>query len=112
MSKHTTDALQRALLGLKSNPLQSLLLSVFRERTKAQRPRDVRQAFERRFCRPSDTDPRAMHAVDGHLFAAADGFELVELSPLAPLGVCTAVGPCDPMKIVATVRRLWPAGRI
>ncbi len=47
-----------------------------------------------------------MHEADGHLLEASRGFELLELSPLAPLGVCSAVGPCDPMKIVATVRNL------
>ena len=101
-----SDELERKLTAMKGNALQSLLLAVFRARTNAQRPRDVRRAFERRFCRPSDADVRSMHKVDGHLFEAAEDFELLELSPLAPLGVCTAVGPCDPLKIVATVRNL------
>ena len=106
MTENESDQLQRTLVNMRSSDLQTLLLSVFRERTNSQRPRDVRQAFERRFCLPSDTDPKLMHEVDGCLFDASTEFELIELSPLAPLGVCTAVGPCDPMKIVATIRNL------
>ena len=34
---------------------------------------------------------RALLEVDGHLFAAAAAFEAIELSPLAPLGVCSSI---------------------
>ena len=75
-------------------------------RSARQRPVDVRKAHERRFCAPSDADPRALLRVDAELFAAASDFTLLELSPVAPLGVCAAVAPCDPLKSMATVRHL------
>jgi hypothetical protein len=39
-----------------------------------------------------------------HLLAAAAGFEALELSPLAPLGSCSAIALASQNKIVSTVR--------
>lgn len=42
--------------------------------------------------------------LDTHLLAAAAAFESVELSPVAPLGVCSAIGLASQNKIVSTIR--------
>jgi hypothetical protein len=48
-----------------------------------------------------------MLRVDAALFdAVGEGVELLELGPVAPLGCCSAVAPCDPLKIIPTVRNL------
>src|SRR6185436_12731596 len=38
------------------------------------------------------------------LLAAAEAFEAIELSPLAPLGACSVVGPTSQNKIVSALR--------
>ncbi len=101
------DATVSKLVAARAGDLQSVMLDVMRERTLAQRPRDVARAFSRRFCVPGRVDPRLMLRVDGALFdALGDGFELLELGPVAPLGCCSVVAPCDPGKVLATVRNL------
>src|SRR5262249_36811548 len=49
-------------------------------------------------------DQRVLHEVEGHLLAAAEAFEAVELSPVAPLGVCSAVALASQNKILSTAR--------
>lgn len=96
------------LTNAKASDLTALLLEVMRRRALAQRPRDLLQAHERRFCRVSDLDPRLFNRIDALLLrAASEGqFDVLELSPVAPLGSCSAVAPCDPKKIVAATRQL------
>jgi hypothetical protein len=57
-----------------------------------------------RFVQPCYVDQRSLHEVEGHLLAAARAFEAVELSPLAPLGVCSSVALTSQNKIVSTAR--------
>jgi hypothetical protein len=42
--------------------------------------------------------------VDGHLLAAAAGFEAVELSPVAPLGCCSVVAPTAQDRVLSALR--------
>ncbi|MEO8017298.1 MAG: hypothetical protein ABI769_05765 [Pseudomonadota bacterium] len=56
------------------------------------------------FCRPAAADPRAALAVDAALFAAAEGFEAVELSPIAPLGTCSTVALTDQNRVLSALR--------
>jgi hypothetical protein len=57
-----------------------------------------------RFVRPCAVDQRVLLEVDEHLFAAAADFEAIELSPVAPLGVCASVALASQNKIVSTAR--------
>jgi hypothetical protein len=57
-----------------------------------------------RFVQPCQLDQRALLELDLHLFAAAAEFEAVELSPVAPLGVCASIALASQNKIVSTVR--------
>lgn len=106
MPRRPDPQLVDRLCRQRNGDLQTLMIEVMRIRATRQKPRDVRRAHERRFCPPSDVDARALHRVDTALFAAASDFTLLELSPVAPLGVCAAVAPCDPRKSMATVRNL------
>lgn len=91
--------------GLAASELWSLLLGVAEQRA-AQRsaPLVLKQWEKDRFVCPAYIDQRTLNELDSHLFAAAADFEALELSPLAPLGSCSAVGLTSQNKIVSTVR--------
>ena len=86
--------------------LTSLLLEVFRRRAGERSPRDLLADHTgNRFCRPSVVDARALAEWDRVAFAALPReFELLELSPLAPLGACSVVASVSQHKVVSTAR--------
>jgi hypothetical protein len=91
--------------GLAASDLWSLLLGVMEQRAAQRTPASVKQQWERdRFVSPAYIDQRTLNALDGHLLAAASEFEALELSPLAPLGACSAIGLASQNKIVSTAR--------
>jgi hypothetical protein len=58
-----------------------------------------------RFVQPSTADPRELIKVQALLWdRLPDRFAGVELSPLAPLGTCSAVATVDQNKVVSTIR--------
>jgi hypothetical protein len=90
---------------LPGSELQSLLLEVMRERAQARTPHDVLAQYRRdRFVRPAATDQRESVAIDAHLLAAADGFDAIELSPVAPLGTCSSVALTDQHRVLSALR--------
>ena len=85
--------------------LQSLLLEVMRRRAAARTPHEVLAQYRRdRFVRPAAIDQRTLIAIDGHLLAAADSFEAIELSPVTPLGTSSTMGPTDQHKVLSALR--------
>jgi hypothetical protein len=91
--------------GLPSSEVWSLLLDVVEARAGGRTVASLHEQWKKdRFVQPSPVDQRVLHEIDGHLLAAAALFEAVELSPVAPLGVCSAVGLASQNKIVSTVR--------
>jgi hypothetical protein len=85
--------------------LWSLLLEVLGRRAAQRTPSELLQQWERDiFTAPSTIDQRTLHALDGHLLAAAAAFEAIELSPLAPLGVCSVIGLGSQNRIVSALR--------
>ena len=86
--------------------LTSLLLEVYRRRAAARAPRDLlADHTANRFCRPSVVDARALAEWDRVAFAALPrDFDVVELSPLAPLGACSVVASVSQHKVVSTAR--------
>jgi hypothetical protein len=98
-------AFERLATGLPGSELQSVLLEVMQRRAKTRAPADVVAQFQRDgFCRPAGVDQRESVAIDGHLLAAADGFEAIELSPVAPLGACSAVALTDQNRVLSALR--------
>ncbi|WP_431905202.1 hypothetical protein [Micromonospora carbonacea] len=100
------DDVRETLATLPAADLTTLLLSLARTRAARVRPAEVlRRWREDRFVSPADTDPRASAAVQALLWellpAEVAG---VELSPVAPLGTCTAVGPGSQDRIVTAIR--------
>lgn len=91
--------------GLPGSRLWSVLLGVLEARGSSRTVSGLREQWEQdRFVQPFSVDQRSLHEVDGHLLAAAAEFEAVELSPLAPLGVCSAVALTSQNNIVSTAR--------
>lgn len=100
------DGTGEALGELSATDLQTLLLSVARTRATRVGPPDLlRRWREDRFVRPASCDPRALAAVEARMWqllpAEVDG---VELSPVVPVGTCSALGPVSQNRIVTTVR--------
>lgn len=101
------DATLRQALtqGLPPNELWSLLLNVLETRAARRTPAMVRQQWEHdRFVQPAAIDQRTLNHLDSHLLAATSQFEALELSPVAPLGSCSAVALTSQNRIVSTAR--------
>jgi hypothetical protein len=90
---------------LPASEVWSLLLEVMERRAKQRSPADLARQWERDpFTQPAAVDQRTLNALDGHLLAAAAAFDAIELSPLAPLGSCSAMAPGSQNRIVSALR--------
>jgi len=91
--------------GLSGSELQSLLLEVMQARAEARGAKELVAQYGRDpFCTPASVDQRSMLAIDQHLLAAAERFEAVELSPVAPMGCCSVVGPTHQHRVLSALR--------
>lgn len=98
-------AFERLAAELPGTELQSVLLEVMRRRAGARAPADVLAQYQRDgFCRPAAIDQRVSVALDGHLLAAAEGFDAIELSPVAPLAACSALAPTSQNRVLSALR--------
>jgi hypothetical protein len=90
---------------LSASNLWSLLLEVMSARAGERTASDLTRQWERdRFTEPAFVDQRTLNALDGHLLAAAEKFEALELSPLAPLGSSSVVGLTSQNRVVSALR--------
>lgn len=100
--------LVEALVGLDPTDLQSVLIEVHRQVAgRLDPPAVLRRYTDSRFVRPADLDPRELSAL--RLLAWSllpEGYEPVELSPLCPLGTCSAIATVDQNKAVAGDRNV------
>ena len=105
-----TRLIEPALLAklaeeLPATALWSVLLDVVARRAQQRAVSSLaRQWRDDRFVVPCAVDQRTLLELDCELFAAAQRFEAVELSPLAPLGSSSAVALTSQNRVVATVR--------
>ena len=97
------DALEQRL---SPADLQTLLLDVSRRRAAAVSPaRLMRRWQQDRYVRLAGSDPRRVWAVEARLWELLPRtFAGVDLSPVAPLGVCSALGPVSQDRVISTVR--------
>src|SRR3954462_1771185 len=99
-------AFEQLAAQLPGSTLQSVLLEVMSRRAAARSPAEVLSQFARDgFCRPAAVDQRTSVAIDGHLLAAADGFEAIELSPVAPLAACSSVALTAQHRVLSALRQ-------
>jgi hypothetical protein len=90
---------------LAGSELQSVLLDVMQRRAGGRSPSDVLTQYQRDgYCSPASVDLRTSLAVDSHLLAAAEEFEAIELSPVAPLGACSAVARTSQNRVLSALR--------
>jgi hypothetical protein len=103
MPAGSREALTR---DLPPTDLQTLLIAVARARAERVTPADVMRRWQQdRFVRPAASDPRRVAAVEARLWQLLPAeFAGIELSPVVPLGTCTAVAPVSENRIVATIR--------
>jgi hypothetical protein len=91
--------------GLAPSAVWSLLLDVLARRAEARAPAELLRQWQRdAFTRIAPVDQRTLVSLDATLLAAAEAFEAVELSPLAPLGACSAVGLGSQDRVVSALR--------
>jgi len=90
---------------LPASRLWSLLLDIIEARAAARTPGALMEQRERdRFVQPAATDQRTFHEIDRYLLAAASGFEAIELSPIAPLGVCSLLARTSQNRVLSALR--------
>jgi hypothetical protein len=90
---------------LPASQLWSLWLEVAAGRAARRQPAELGAQWERdRFVQPAPVDQRSLVEVDRHLLAAAAAFESIELSPVAPLGVCSIMGHASQNKVLSALR--------
>jgi hypothetical protein len=81
------------------------LLDVAEARATGRRPTELVEQWNRdRFVQPATVDQRSLVEVDRHLLGAASAFESIELSPVAPLGVCAIMGHASQNKVLSALR--------
>ena len=91
--------------GMPASEVWSLLLGAMRERAEHRTAGELVQQWQRdRFVQLSYIDQRTLLELDSHLLAAAQDFEAVELSPLAPLGSCSSVALTTQNRVVSALR--------
>ncbi|HEY7288450.1 MAG TPA: hypothetical protein VH583_01345 [Vicinamibacterales bacterium] len=98
----TYDLLARSL---PASRLWSLLLEILDARAKARPISALTTQWDAdRFVLPSSVDQRTLGEIDRHLLAAAEAFESIELSPVAPLGVSSAMGRSSQNRVLSALR--------
>lgn len=99
------DAFAALASEMPATSLWSLLLTVLERRAKSRSlPELLRQWEQDDFTAPAPIDQRTLMRVDRRLLEAAADFEAIELSPLTPLGTCSAMALASQNKIVSALR--------
>jgi hypothetical protein len=91
---------------LSPTDLQSLLLEVYRQRASRIEPADVLSNYQKnRFVQPSKVTATCLFQWKWIALAnLPPEFQLIEISPVCPLGTCSSVAPVDQNWCVATSR--------
>jgi hypothetical protein len=93
--------------NLSNSEMNSLLLELFRRKTNRLTPAKIfRQFRQNRFSIPSEIDPIEYKKceIEWLINARESGYKAVQLSPMAPLGSCSAVAFVDQNNIVSALR--------
>lgn len=99
------DVLSGLARRLSGSDLQSLWLHVLRERSAVRTPAELMAQYERStMVQPAAADARALCELERLAFAAAAGFEAVDLAPVAPLGLNRVLGEIDQNNCLGAAR--------
>lgn len=97
----------RAALIVDGSPSETRgeLLRLLREQASRRRPADLLAQFRRdAHVMPSRLDQRLVNTLDRLALDAADGFDALALSPVAPLGTNSVVAPTSQDRTLSTTR--------
>jgi len=89
--------------------LNTLLLDVYTELTESYEPSQLLTRYEQNnFVKPSSISPIAKNKLELKLLTLAEenGIEIVQLSPAALLGSCSAIGTVSQNKVISAIRGL------
>ncbi|WP_321470633.1 hypothetical protein [uncultured Paludibaculum sp.] len=90
---------------LPPSDLRSLLMEAYRERASTiQPPATLAHTDRDPLMTPSAVDARSLMAFDLAAFAAARGFDAVDLSPVCPLGASFSLGGTNQDHLLTTIR--------
>jgi hypothetical protein len=91
---------------LSLSEIQSLLLKIIESKVKIKSPDDILNEYQsNRFVQPSDISPITRRILDLSVFALLPvDFELVDLSPVTPLGTSSVLTTVHQNNIVSTIR--------
>jgi hypothetical protein len=95
------------LARLSGTELNSLLLEVFNQQAGTITAPDLLKQYQlNRFVKPSDLPVLELRRLELDILEiiATQSFQLLELSPVAALGSCSAVAPADQKKIISALR--------
>lgn len=93
--------------GKSGSELNTLLLEVFRLRNANRSPGELLRSYkENRFVKPATVDPIALKQLELELLKISQSHKYtpIQLSPVAPLGSCSVVGPTDQNKVISALR--------
>lgn len=94
-----------SLLASSPSEATPFLLGLARAQAARRRPADLAAQWARdSFVAASPLDQRTVHALDGIALEAARAFEAIQLSPVAPLGVCSALAPTSQDRTLSASR--------
>jgi hypothetical protein len=92
-------------LNAAASESRAWFLEWARRQAARKRPAELLQQYERDgFVAPGLLDLRLAHQLDGIALGAAAEYEALLLSPLAPLGACSAIAPTSQDRTVSTTR--------
>jgi hypothetical protein len=88
--------------------LQSLLLKIFELKIRKKEVNDILSEYQsNRFVKPSDINPVTHRKLELAVFSLLpEGFELLDLSPLTPLGTSSVITTVHQNNIISTIRNL------
>lgn len=92
--------------GLDPSDLNTLLLGVSRARASTVTPGRLMKRWRHdRYVQPATSDPRRVSRVEARLWELLpDEFTAIDLSPLTPLGTCSAVAHLSQDRVISTNR--------
>ncbi len=93
---------------LSPSELQSLLLEVYAARIQDGSVRDLFRKYKKnRFVQPSTLSPLQFHQIQDIIISSLpEDFELIQLSPVIPLGTVSLLAPIHQNKVLSTIRNL------
>jgi hypothetical protein len=91
---------------LSLSEIQSLFLKIVESKVKTKNPDKILNEYQsNRFVQPSDISPIVHRTLDLHIFSLLPpDFELIDLSPLTPLGTASVLTTVHQNNIVSTIR--------